>query len=285
MTSTAANPDMTHTGIASHYDDLDEFYRDIWGEHVHHGVWLAGNETNQEAAEKLVLMIADAAGIKPGMRVCDIGCGYGATARMLVERFGAEVTGMTLSPVQLAYAQKHNHIPGKTEFLLRDWYINEMPDQSFDAVVSIESLEHMPDLPRFFGEIRRVLKPGGKMAAAAWTSCEKPGFLARRLFIDAISREAHLAGIRPESEFLSGITAGGLAGGTVRDLGPYVKRTWVICVTRTIRGILTKPNYRQFLLSSRNPNRIFALTICRIWLAYTLGIQRYGFFAAHKPAS
>lgn len=44
-----------------------------------------------------------------------------------------------------------------------------------------------------------------------------------------------------------------------------------------------QPHYRSFLFSSRNPNRIFALTLFRIWLAYELGIQRYGIFSAEKP--
>ena len=51
-----SSPDytMSHAGVASHYDDLDAFYREIWGEHVHHGVWHTGRESDLEAAENLV---------------------------------------------------------------------------------------------------------------------------------------------------------------------------------------------------------------------------------------
>jgi tocopherol O-methyltransferase len=119
---TPANPEMTREGIASHYDDLDEFYREIWGEHVHHGVWHTGRESDTEAAENLVAMVVKAGHIDPGAKVLDIGCGYGATAKILAERHGADVTGMTLSDVQLAYANKNNSVPGKTHFMLQDWY-------------------------------------------------------------------------------------------------------------------------------------------------------------------
>ncbi|MCE9520346.1 MAG: methyltransferase domain-containing protein [Verrucomicrobia bacterium] len=274
---------MTLGGVASHYDDLDKFYREIWGEHVHHGVWHTGKESDIEAAENLVTMVADAGQIGQGTRVCDIGCGYGATAKILAERRGAEVTGMTISEVQLSYAQEFNAVPGKTTFLLRDWYANQLPDESFDVVISIESLEHMPDLPKFFAEANRVLRPGGRLVASAWMSCENPGAMSRRFLIDAISREAQLAGIRPASEFMAAIKLANFSNASMDDLAKKVKRTWPLCAWRTIKGLLTKAHYRRFIFSSKNPNRIFALTLFRIWLAYNLGVMRYGFFTAEKP--
>lgn len=272
----------TVEGAASHYDDLDAFYREIWGEHVHHGVWEEGDESDREAAEKLVRILADLGGIRSGDKVCDIGCGYGATSRILAERLGAEMTGLTISATQLAYAKANNAVPGRTEFLLRDWYDNRLPARSFDVALTVESLEHMPDLPGFFRECHRVLRPGGRLVGSAWMSCEKPGAFARRHLIDAITREAQIAGIRPESEFRAAIEAAGFTGYTFEDRADQVKRTWPLCAWRTLKGLLTKPHYRSFILGSRNPNRIFALTLFRIWAAYELGVQRYGIFGATK---
>lgn len=82
----------TIDGAASHYDDLDQFYREIWGEHVHHGVWFTGKESDTEAAENLVKIVAELGHTGAATDVCDIGCGYGATAKILAQRYGAEIS-------------------------------------------------------------------------------------------------------------------------------------------------------------------------------------------------
>jgi tocopherol O-methyltransferase len=92
----------TPAAVAAHYDELDRFYREVWGEHVHHGYWATGRESAEQAAEALVDLVAARLGPVPGQRWCDIGCGYGATARLLAERHGLEVTGVTVSRVQAA---------------------------------------------------------------------------------------------------------------------------------------------------------------------------------------
>jgi tocopherol O-methyltransferase len=281
MTLTDYRP--TVDGAASHYDDLDSFYREIWGEHVHHGMWLTGKESDTEAAENLVTLVAKLGGTGAGTEVCDVGCGYGATAKILAERYGAQVTGMTISNAQWKYAQANNSVPGKTTFLLRDWYQNQMPDDRFDVVETVESLEHMPDLPTFFKECYRVMKPGGRLVAVAWMSSENPDPLAKRFLIDAITRESQIAGVRPESEFRAAALSAGFTNYQFHDYAQQVKRTWPLCAWRTVKGFFTKPHYRSFLFSSKNPNRIFALTLFRIWLAYELGVQRYGVFSADNP--
>src|SRR5688572_25761469 len=126
--------------VASHYDELSRFYLEIWGEHVHHGLWSSPEETPAEAVRRLVTVVADEAHIVAGSAVCDVGSGYGATARMLADDYGAEVTGLTLSKVQLDYALAAGHGP---RYLLRDWMDNGLPSDAFDAVIAIESSEHM----------------------------------------------------------------------------------------------------------------------------------------------
>jgi tocopherol O-methyltransferase len=270
-------------GTAAHYDDLDTFYRDIWGEHVHHGLWLTGKESDTEAAENLVTLVAKLGRTRQGTEVCDVGCGYGATAKILAERYGARVTGMTVSKAQWNYAQTNNAVGDQTTYLLRDWYANELPDNRFDVVETVESLEHMPDLPTFFRECYRVMKPGGRLVAVAWMSCENPSPASKRFLIDAITRESQIAGVRPESEFKAATLDAGFTHYQFTDYAKQVKRTWPLCAWRMIKGFFTKPHYRSFLFNSENPNRIFALTLFRIWLAYELGVQRYGVFSAEKP--
>ena len=230
-------------------------------------------------------MAAKLGGTGKGSDVCDIGCGYGATAKILAERYGADVTGMTISNTQWRYAQEHNDVPGKTTYLLRDWYQNQLPDNRFDVVETVESLEHMPDLPTFFRECYRVMKPGGRLVALAWMGCENPSELSKRFLIDAITREGQIAGVRPESEFRAATLAAGFTNYQFHDYAHQVKMTWPLCAWRTVKGFFTKPHYRSFLFSAKNPNRIFALTLFRIWIAYELGVMHYGVFSADKPAS
>ncbi len=93
---------------------------------MHHGLWLRGDETRDAAVEQLVELVARQAQIAPGVRVCDIGCGYGATARLLAAR-GANVTAMTISPAQFAVRQNSSRRNANPQFLLGDWLENELP--------------------------------------------------------------------------------------------------------------------------------------------------------------
>ena len=95
---------VTVNEVADHYDELDRYYREIWGEHVHHGLWESGDETSEEAVLNLVKSVARRGQITTGMRVCDVGCGYGGTARLLNCEFGAIVSAITLSPAQFRHA-------------------------------------------------------------------------------------------------------------------------------------------------------------------------------------
>ena len=92
--------------VARHYDALDRFYREIWGEHVHHGLWTTGRESVEEATRALVDVVARWARARPGAVVADAGCGYGGTARILAGEHGCEVVGFTLSAAQADWARR-----------------------------------------------------------------------------------------------------------------------------------------------------------------------------------
>ena len=116
--------------VARHYDDLDKYYREVWGEHVHHGLWITGHETAAEAVEQLVHVIAERAGIESGMRVCDVGCGYGGTSRLLATRYQALVTGLTISEAQYRYAVERTDGSDNPRFLLCNWEHNKFDPES-----------------------------------------------------------------------------------------------------------------------------------------------------------
>ena len=138
--------------VARHYDELDPFYREIWGDHVHHGYWATGRETPQKAVEALVDYLADRLELESGQRVCDVGCGYGATALRLASAFNVQVSALTISPVQAARAQDGAARVPSVEIRCEDWLYNTYPDAVFDRVYAIESSEHMEDKAQFFRE-------------------------------------------------------------------------------------------------------------------------------------
>src|SRR5688572_11612165 len=127
--------------VQLHYDELDVAYRSVWGEHVHHGYWETGGETPAEAAEALVQLVEARLALAPGQQLCDIGCGYGATAAYLAEHGGVHVTGLTLSGAQAAIAGRRTPIAGSFICLQRDWLDCGLPEAAFDRAYAIESSE------------------------------------------------------------------------------------------------------------------------------------------------
>ena len=273
----------TSAAVAEHYDELDLFYREIWGDHVHHGYWATGRETPEEAVEALVAHLAGKLSLRPGQRICDIGCGYGATAEWLATHHGVHVTGLTISGAQAQRAAERSARLPLLAFHRQDWLENTFEDSVFDGVISIESSEHMPDKQRFFDEAYRTLRPGGQLAVYAWLA--RPGARAWevRYLLEPICREGRLPAMHTAREYGALLRAADLQVTDFADQSRRVSRTWPICLRRTAARLARDPEARAFLLSSRNPDRIFALTMLRILAAYGTRAMVYGIFAARRP--
>ena len=268
--------------VARHYDELDAFYRDVWGEHVHHGLWLRGDESQALAVRQLVELVAREAAIGQGARVIDIGCGYGATARLLAEERGAEVTAITISAAQHSIAIAR---PGRQEnprFLLGDWLENDLSPEAFDAAISIESSEHMPDKAKFFAQAHRVLRPGGRLVICAWLAAERPSPRQERWLIEPICREGRMPHLGSESDYRQLATDAGFTVERVQDVTRQIARTWPMIVRTFLLKLLHKPAYLRFLFDRHAHNRIFALTTVRLWIAFRTGAMRYGVFTLRK---
>lgn len=293
--------------VARHYDELDPFYRALWGEHLHHGLWTMGAESPEEAALALVDEVARRAGVPAGpsgdgrFHLCDVGSGYGAVARRLAER-GAMVTGLTVSEAQYRYASRGSASPGPgaggveapvgagresgagpgSRFLLRDWLENGLPDASFDAVIAIESLSHMSDPGRGVAEAYRVLRPGGRLVACVWLAAERPAGWAVRHLLRPICDEGRLPGLPAPSDYGRWMAAAGFADAALDDVSHQVARTWRV-VARRVAGAMLRPSSWRYLLDGRNTERAFALTVLRLLVAYPTGAMRYGIVTGRKP--
>jgi tocopherol O-methyltransferase len=271
----------TAASVALHYDELDVFYREVWGEHVHHGLWLGGTESCERAVVQLIELVAARAHIREGDAVCDVGCGYGGTARLLAKELGAVVTGISITPRQIEYAQRHPESRNPS-YRLADWLTNDFPPGTFDAVIAIESTEHMGDKQRAFAEMARVLRPAGRLVVCAWLAHENATPWQIRHLLGPICSEGRLPGMGTETEYRELIRRAGFTIDGFEDLSARVHRTWPICIWRVLVGCLRRPDWRRFLVNESNANRVFALTMFRIWLAYATGAMRYGLFAARR---
>ncbi len=276
--------------VARHYDDLDPFYRGLWGEHVHHGYWSRRGESAAMAADALADLVASRLRLQPGDHLCDVGCGYGATARRVSARHAVAVTGVTISPAQASLAAaragdgaRPPHV-APPRFLLMDWLHNGFTDAAFDAAMAVESSEHMASLPAFFAELFRTLKPGGRVVVCAWLSASSPSAWQIRCLLEPICREGRLAGLGTRREYSEAMTQAGFGETAFEDITAAVSRTWSVCLRRLALAIVTnRDDIRAFLRDRSQANRAFALTVARIRLAYLLGALRYGVFTATKP--
>ena len=143
-----------------HYDVGDDLYTRMLDPRMIYscGYWKDANDlaTAQEAKLDLVCRKL---GLEPGMRVLDIGCGWGGAAQFAVERYGVEVTGVTVSRNQAAAAcERCRGLPVDIRF--QDY---RSLDGRFDRIFSLGMFEHVG--PRnyraYLAKVRELLKPGG----------------------------------------------------------------------------------------------------------------------------
>lgn len=268
--------------VAGHYDRLDRFYRQIWGEHVHHGLWTDPTFSPKEAVRHLVHRVAGDARMREGSRVCDVGCGYGAPARLWAREYGAEVTGFTVSEAQKTFADRQSSEGPAPTYRLQDFLANDLPDRSFDAVVAIESLTHIRDQQAVLREAERLLDVGGRFVACVWMASSSPSPWQRRYLLDPIVDEGRLSGLPTATELNRWTRQAGLTVERLDDVTGLVRRTWSVVLRRALYALLTDSSVLSTLVDDSTPDRVFARTIFRIWLAQHIGTLRYGWVVARR---
>lgn len=155
--------------IMAHYDLGNDFYRLWLDPSMSYSAALYGDhdpattplESAQHAKYRRILQRLQA---QPGQRVLEIGCGWGGFAELAVAD-GLHVTGLTLSPAQLAWAQQR--VP-QADLRLQDYRDNH---EQFDHVVSIEMFEAVGERfwPTYFQSVAAALRPGGKAVVQSIT--------------------------------------------------------------------------------------------------------------------
>jgi SAM-dependent methyltransferase len=132
--------------------------REIYGEDLGQTGW-------RSAAEQLE--IADLLELGPDRRLLDVGCGSGGPSLALAERTGCAVTGLDIEAAGIAHAQSvasARDLAARVTFLALDCGGHlPFPDGGFDAVLSVDAINHLPDRQATLVEWARLLRPGGRL--------------------------------------------------------------------------------------------------------------------------
>ena len=178
--------------IAHHYDVSNEFYRLFLGPSMTYscGVWPTTDATLETAQATKYELVCGKLGLQPGMRLLDVGCGWGRMLIHAARYHGVDAVGVTLSHRQAEWGRRavrdaglENHV----EIRVQDY--RDVRDGPFDAISSIGMFEHVgaAQLDEYFASLFALLRPGGRLLnhgisrpAAGGT---RPRF-ARRGFID-----------------------------------------------------------------------------------------------------
>ena len=154
----------------TYYDLVTDFYEYGWGKSFHFAP-RAPEEKFQASLARHEHFIAYTLGLRPGMRVADLGCGVGGPQREIARFTGANIVGVNNHAYQIERARKLTDEEGMShlaEYIECDFMKVDASDKSFDAIYSIESTCHAPDRVGVFSEAYRLLKPGGRIAIYEW---------------------------------------------------------------------------------------------------------------------
>lgn len=234
-------------------------------------------QTPEQAVVALVDLLAVRLGFAVGQTVCDIDCGYGASARRLADEFDLTVPGVTVSAAQAAIATAggRRHKRGHVSVELRNWPANGFADATFDRAYAIESSEHMADKQLFFDEAHRILRPSGRLGVCAWLTRDTPRAWEIRHLLEPICREGRLPSLGDAADCRRMAERSDFTIAGMEDLSENVRRTWSICACRVLGKLVTEPRYARFLFDRSAANRIFALTLLGLLIAYPTRSMRY----------
>jgi tocopherol O-methyltransferase len=208
---------------------MSPYYRSLWGEHIHHGYWIRGDEPKETAQLQLIEHVAEAAEIQRSVKILDVGCGFGGSSIYLAKKYDAEATGITISQVQVEMANKAAAEAGvNAKFLLMDAEAMTF-ETPFDVIWSVESITHYHDIPKFFLAAAKRLKPGGTLAITDWF--KKKGLTPRdcKKYLSAIE-DGMMVELQTMEEYESYMTAAGLQVLRSEGLNKHCAKTWDFCL-------------------------------------------------------
>ncbi len=238
--------------VAHHYDLSSTMYERFLDDDMQYSMayYRSPNETLEQAQRNKVDHIAAKLCLEPGMRVLDIGCGWGGLALGLHQRHGVKVTGISLSEEQLKVARRRAAEAGVGDdvtFLYQDYRETE---GTFDRVVSVGMFEHvgLPMYRTFFRSVRQRLADDGVALLHTIGRADGPG--------------------ATDSWTLKYIFPGGYAP-ALSEIVPHVEKAgFYITDIETLRlhyAYTLKEWRRRFMDHRDEMEKIYDARFCRMW--------------------
>ncbi|WP_441251219.1 class I SAM-dependent methyltransferase [Kitasatospora sp. McL0602] len=154
--------------ISHHYDVGNEFYRLVLGSSMVYSCayWEPSAKSLEDAQAAKLDLICRKLGLRPGMRLLDVGCGWGSLVLHAARHYGVQAVGVSISAEQVALARERVAEAGLTdriEIRLQDY--REIPDGPFDAISSVGMAEHVgsAEYLTYAGGLHTLLAPGGRL--------------------------------------------------------------------------------------------------------------------------
>ncbi len=154
--------------ISHHYDVSNRFYELVLGPSMAYtcAAYPTAESTLEQAQEAKFDLVCRKLGLQPGMRLLDVGCGWGGMVSHAVRHYGVTALGVTLSREQAAYAAarlEREGLSGRAEVRHLDY--RDVTEDGFDAVSSIGLTEHIgpKNYPAYFRFLRTRLRDGGRL--------------------------------------------------------------------------------------------------------------------------
>jgi cyclopropane-fatty-acyl-phospholipid synthase len=181
--------------VRHHYDVSNEYFALFLDESMTYScaIFSRGAQTLEEAQFTKRELVCTKLGLKPGERLLDVGCGWGAFAVHAAAEHGAHVTGITLSEPQAQRARQRAEEAGvadRVDIRVMDW--RELDTEPFDAIASIGMVEHVgsANIDAYAARLHALLRPGGRIlnhgiARLRHGEPEAAAFTARYVFPDA----------------------------------------------------------------------------------------------------
>ena len=156
------------TAVRHHYDVPTSFYRLVLGPSMVYSCayFTAPDEPLEVAQERKLDLVCRKLGLRAGMRLLDVGCGWGSLLLHAAERYGVRAVGITLSESQAAEARRRVAEAGladRVEVRVADY--RELADGPYDAIASIGMVEHVgvAMLATYARRLAALVRPGGRV--------------------------------------------------------------------------------------------------------------------------